>query len=562
MRLSPFLLIIVIQTIFFSFSYGEEKYWIFFTDKGKNQHLNFSKQQDLQSNFVSQQALERRRLRGVTIPVEPDLPLDADYISGIESVGITIHGGSRWLNAVSGFATTQQISQVTQLPFVAEVRKVKTWRFKKGHKLHTAPESDMTVSQTLPGYGFSDFQIRFHNIHQLHDKGLTGKGVKIAVFDTGFRLDHPALHHLQSQIIAEYDFIQMDSVTSNQPGDRSNQDDHGTIVLSVIASYLPDTLMGPAYDAFFLLAKTELEGQELRVEEDHWMMAAEWAERLGADIVSSSLSYSTFDAGEGDYSYQDMDGRSTIVTRAAQELAKRGVLVVSSAGNEGNTPWYYITAPADGFYTLAVGSVNSNNNLSAFRSRGPTYDGRLKPDVVALGENVFGVGSSEIIRPNRGTSYSCPLVTGIAAQVLEQFPRTDLITLLHVLRKSGDQAELPDNQKGYGRVDALRAWELAQEAASSLTTTRAAQPLPNPYYQDSGIIFFPVDLLSPQRIQLQIYNILGQKITEIIQDGTEGRNLVTWDIKNSAGIPIAGGIYLFRINAGDLNATGKLTVIF
>ncbi len=561
MRISSlFLSIAVMIAINFSALRGEEKFWIFFTDKGQNHTLSVSKQRDLQKNFVSSRALERRRLRGMSLTIETDLPLESDYLSKVELLGIKIHTVSRWLNAISGSGSPDQILQVAQLPFVESVKRVKVWRYKNGVHSQPAPEAESGGPGLLQGYGFSDFQIRFHNIHWLHDKGLTGKGVSIAVFDTGFRLDHPALHHVQPRIIAEYDFIQMDSVTSNQPGDRSNQDDHGTIVLSVIASYLPDTLIGPAYDAQFLLAKTEIEGEELHVEEDHWMMAAEWAERLGADIVSSSLSYSTFDEGEGDYSYQDMDGQTTIITRAAQELARRGVLVVSSAGNEGNTPWHYITAPADGFYTLGVGSVNSNNNLSAFSSRGPSYDGRLKPDIVALGENVFGVGSSKIIRANRGTSYSCPLVTGIAAQILEQFPRTDLITLLKVLRKSGDQADFPDNQKGYGKIDALRTWELAREAASSLTGNQLASPLPNPYYQDSGIIFFPVDLISPQRIRLQIFNILGQKVFDVVQDGEGGRNLVTWNVRNSAGFSVAGGIYLYRIRAGSLNFAGKLTV--
>jgi len=555
-----FIIIFLISAINVTALRGEDKYWIFFTDKGQNNTLSLSKQRDLQRNFISSRALERRHRRGTPLAVEPDLPPESSYISRVKLLGIKIHAVSRWLNAISGSGSSDQISQVAQLPFVESVEKVKVWRYKKSVESQTAPETGSGNPELMQGYGFSDFQIRFHNIHWLHDKGLTGKKVAIAVFDTGFRLDHAALQHLQSQIIAEYDFIQMDSITSNQPGDRSDQDDHGTIVLSIIASYLPDTLIGPAYDAHFLLAKTELEGAELHVEEDNWMMAAEWAERLGADIVSSSLAYSTFDDGEGDYSYRDMDGQTTIVTRAAHELARRGVLVVSSAGNEGNKPWYYITAPADGFYTLAVGAVNSNNNLSAFSSRGPSYDGRLKPDVVALGENVFGVGAGKLIRPNRGTSYSCPLVTGISAQILEQFPSTDLLTLLNVLRKSGDQADLPDNQKGYGKVDALRAWEMAQEAVSSRPGNQVSAPLPNPYYQESGIIFFPVDLISPQRIRLQIYNILGQKIAEVVQDGGEGRNLVTWSIRNSAGIPVAGGIYLYRIKAGNLHASGKLTL--
>jgi subtilisin family serine protease len=236
--------------------------------------------------------------------------------------------------------------------------------------------------------------------------------------------------------------------------------------------------------------------------------------------------------------------------------------VVNSAGNEGNLPWHYITAPADGFYVLAVGSVSSNNILSASSSRGPSYDGRIKPDLVALGVNVYGMTSEGYIRSNSGTSYSCPLVAGIAAQLLEQYPRTDLLTLLNILRKSGDQASSPDNEKGYGKVNALRAWELAEETSATTNRYAALNPLPNPYFIDNGIIFFPVDLNTPQRIQLQIFTILGQKVTEIYQDGLEGRNLVSWNARNSNGIPRAAGIYIYRIKAGPLVSTGKLTLLF
>lgn len=541
---------------------GADRYWIFFNDKGQNENLSLSKQRQVQTDYLSSQAMQRRQLRGISVSGHGDLPLESTYLDQIEALGVQIHVISRWLNAVSCSGTTGQFSQIADLPFVESVEKVKIWRFRK-EQLSTTPGKNTPQKRLYAQeYGFSDFQIHFHNIHHLYDKGLTGRNVNVAVFDTGFRLDNPAIQHIRSQLIAEYDFIQMDSVTQNQPGDPSNQDNHGTFVLSVLASHYPDTLIGPAYGANFLLAKTELEGQERHTEEDNWVMAAEWAERLGADIVSSSLGYSTFDAGEGDYSYKDLDGKTTIITRGANELAKRGVVVVTSAGNEANLPWHYITAPSDGFYVLAVGSVNSSNVLSSSSSRGPTYDGRIKPDLVALGENVYGMSSAKSIQSNRGTSYSCPLVAGIAAQILEQFPRTDLLTLLHILRKSGDQSSFPNNEKGYGKTDALLAWELAEAASSASTGNVVLTPLPNPYYIDNGIIFFPVDLSSAQQIRLQIYNILGQKITEIYQNGMAGRNLVSWDVRNAAGIPLAAGIYIYRISAGSLVSSGKLTLLY
>lgn len=542
--------------------WSAERYWIFLKDKGRNEYLSLSKQRQFQTQYLTSDALQRRQLRGSPVSDHADLPLESSYIKRIKELGVEIHAVSRWLNALSCRGSTAQISQIAHLPIVKSIEKVKVWRFKQ--EIEPSLPKEHNSNKLLPQqeYGFSDFQINFHNIHRLYDKGLIGRNVNVAVFDTGFRLDNPALQHIRSQLIAEYDFIQMDSVTSNQPGDASNQDNHGTFVLSVLASRYPDTLMGPAHGANYLLAKTEMEGQELRVEEDNWVMAAEWAERLGADIVSSSLGYSEFDAGQGDYSYKDMDGKTTIITRAANELARRGVLVVNSAGNEGNLPWHYITAPADGFYVLAVGSVNSSNSLSSSSSRGPTYDGRIKPDLVALGVNLYGMTSGKLIRTNSGTSYSCPLVAGIAAQILEQFPQTDLLTLLNVLRKSGDQSQFLDNEKGYGKVDALRAWELAEAASFANKRDRTLLPLPNPYFIDNGIIFFPVNLNSPQQIRLQIFNILGQRVAELYEQGIEGRNLVSWNVRNAGGIPLAAGIYIYRINAGPLVSTGKLTLLY
>jgi subtilisin family serine protease len=556
------ILVITNSSYLFPTLQGADRYWIYFKDKGQYENLNLSKQRQIQTQYLTQDALQRRQLRGTAISAYADLPLESDYIEQIKARGTEIHAFSRWMNAVSGSGTAMQLSQIAALPFVKAVKKVKTWQFGEKHTSFSSGQHHSGHYLSRQEYGFSDFQIRFHNIHRLHERGLTGSGINVAVFDTGFNLENPALQHIRSQLIAEYDFIQMDSVTSNQPGDPSNQDNHGTFVLSVLASYFPDTLMGPAYGANFLLAKTEVEDQELRVEEDNWVMAAEWAERLGADIVSSSVGYSEFDPGQGGYSYKDLDGKTTIITRAANELARRGVLVVNSAGNEGNLPWHYITAPADGFYVLAVGSVNSNNVLSASSSRGPTYDGRIKPDLVALGVGVYGITSRGTIRSNNGTSYSCPLVAGIAAQILEQFPRADLLTMLNILRTSGDQSQLPDNEKGYGKIDALRAWELAEETSAATNRYAVLNPLPNPYFIDNGIIFFPVDLNSPQRIQLQIFTILGQKVIEVYQDGLEGRNLLSWNARNFNGIPRAAGIYIYRIKAGPLISTGKLTLLF
>jgi serine protease AprX len=451
------------------------------------------------------------------------------------------------------------------MPFVTSVERVKRWNLRQEKVSHAGPVgfSKPSLSADTLRYGGSTTQIQLHNIQYLHQKGLNGKGIRIGVFDTGFNLENPTLRHISSQLVAQYDFIQQDSVTSNQVGDAYDQDSHGTYVLSIMAGFLQDTLIGPAFASDFLLAKTEIVNEEIHAEEDNWAMAAEWAESLGVDIVSTSLGYSEFDAPEFSYTYADMNGKTTIITRAANELAVRGVLVVSSAGNEGASTWHYITAPADGFKVLTVGSINRLNMVSVFSSRGPTYDGRLKPDVVALGEGVYGVTGSNQFGFLSGTSASCPLAAGIAAQIVQFRPSLDVDDLLNILRKSGDSSEYPNNDRGWGKIDALRAWELARGGSGyEVLTYRAFPSFPNPFVRQYGHITFPVQLNRPAKIKIEIFTILGQKVRDFINEAQGNFVELHWDGRDHRGIPVPAGIYLYRISTVYGTASGKVTVLY
>jgi len=550
-------------------SHSAERYWIFFTDKGNNQSLSFSKQKAIVSQHLSNRALDRRENRGITVDekelIFADLPLDENYIKTIEKLGFRIHAKSRWLNAISGYATNKILKEIKALPFVKSIEPVRTWKFSQEETSASPPQlfkKPFISDSIIVDYGESSFQIQFHNIHQLHWMGLSGKGVIVAMFDTGFRLDHPAIQHLQDKIIAEYDFIQKDSITANQSGDASNQDSHGTITLSTIGGYLPGRLVGPAFGASFLLAKTEKVDEEINLEEDNWMMAAEWAEALGADIVSSSVGYNIFDPGQNSYTYEDMDGQTTIITRAANELARRGVLVVNSAGNEGDSPWRYIIAPADGFYVIAVGALDRFNQVTVFSSRGPTYDMRIKPDICALGSGVFSALPPDQYAYVNGTSLSCPIVAGIAAQILEAFPNLNLLQLIEIIRNSGDSANNPDNNRGWGKIDALKALSIAANKPEYKSTEfTVLPPRPNPSTRHSGFIFFQVNLPKPAKIYVEIFNILGQKVSSIVYNGKDSQNLISWDLKNSQGIAVPSGIYIYQVKALNKNSTGKIIIL-
>ncbi|HFE63148.1 MAG TPA: T9SS type A sorting domain-containing protein [Caldithrix sp.] len=562
--LIPVILFTLLQT-----GWSQHRYWVFLKDKGNYEQLSPEAQRLEVSRLVSPRALERRSRRGTDVfnkgNMWQDLPLEENYLQQLKKRGFGIHAKSRWLNAVSGTATPENLDEIRELPFVKSVQPVKVWKFARV-KYRAAPAKsfykNLLRDSIIVDYGSSAFQTEFHNIHQLHYLGLNGAGVVVAMFDTGFRLSHPALQTVKQQLLAEYDFVQMDSVTANQPGDALSQDSHGTFTLSVLGGYAPGDVVGPAFGANFLLAKTEKVDQEINLEEDNWAMAAEWAERQGADIVSSSLGYSVFDTGQNSYTYRDIDGETTIVTRAANELGRRGVLVVNSAGNEGSNSWHYIIAPADGFYVLAVGALDATNEVTGFSSRGPTSDGRTKPDVCALGSQVVGAGVSGGYVSASGTSASCPLAAGIAAQVLQAYPDLNVFQMLDILRRSGDTSRFPNNDRGWGKIDARRAWAFAgNQSYQPPEAFRALPPRPNPIRRSSGVMFFPVELKNPGQIRIDIYNTLGQRINTLYYYGTNMQNLVPWNVRNFHGNPLASGMYLYHVSSADGENSGKLVVL-
>ncbi len=541
-----------------AFAQQTQRFWVFFKDKGHYESLSIAEKEDIVGSILTPKAMERQSKGSAASfrkqALQQDLPVEENYVDELNRLGFKIHIKSRWFNAVSGWIAPGTREQIEALPFVESVEPVFDWtsRSQPAEENNIPPLAPQKFGKIQElDYGSSRTQIYFHNIQELHQRNLNGKDIVIAMFDTGFRLSHPALRHIDEnrQLIAQYDFIQHDSVTSNQPGDAGNQDSHGTSTLSVIGGYLPGTIIGPAYAASFILAKTEKVDSETHQEEDNWAAAAEWASDLGADIVSSSLGYSTFDRGQTNYTYQDMNGKTTIVTRAANFLASRGVLVVTSAGNEGNTSWHYITAPADGFYVLAVGALTVNNELAGFSSRGPTSDGRIKPDVCGLGVGVFAAVPPNGYSYVSGTSVSCPLVAGICAQILEKSPELDVNGMLYTMRSSGDNALRPNNDIGWGKVDALVAYQYLEPVTQNV--------FPNPFVNANNVVRFPV----PDRenaVRVEIYNVLGQKVFEI-NDQTS-LPFITWNAVSANGKRVPSGIYIYRLKTASKKKTGRIVI--
>ena len=436
----------------------QEKYFIYFKDKGEYSSLRKSAPGYLKAmEKISPRALERRKkvMNSDSLITFEDLPVSKDYISQLSVIGIKVVNELDWFNAVSAYLDNDLKKRAENLPFVRKVVPVKVLSFR-----NEQPENKGLMKSGNTGeqdYGNSYEQLALSNVPVVHSKGITGEGVIIGVLDTGFDWKfHQALEN--AHVLDEYDFVFHDSVTANQAQDVPQQADHGTYVFSIIGGYKDSVLIGASYGSSYILAKTEDTRSETHIEEDNYAAALEWMENLGVDVTSSSLGYNEFTSGTS-YTYADMNGNTTIVTRAAELAFRRGVVTITAAGNEGNTKWRYIIAPADGFNTMAVGAVYPDNIVAAFSSRGPTYDGRIKPDVVAMGVNVYGASTSgpDLYTYGSGTSAATPIAGGIAGLLLSAFPHLSNIQVRDIFHETSDNSQDPDNERGYGLLSAAKA---------------------------------------------------------------------------------------------------------
>jgi len=529
--------------------------WVFFKDKGGD--LN-DKMAIAEQNLLPK--ARERRIRHFNsesgLVDFHDLPVSRIYREKLRELSQKIRQKSRWLNAVSVEVTQDNLQKISTLPFVLQLDLV----FIQDEPISVIESSasmtpDLTENIQNLNYGESLEQNQQINVIPLHNMGYDGSGVLIAMLDAGFNnLEHQALKHLN--ILATWDFVNGDSIVWDEPG-QMGTGNHGTWTLSTLAGYKDGFLIGPAYGADFLLAKTENTDWERHVEEDAWIAGAEWADSLGADIISSSLGYlNGFTNGDTNYTWQDMDGNTTIVTRGADMAASRGILVVNSAGNEGS-PFLPVEntliAPADGDSVLAIGSVRNDGIRSSFSSMGPTVDGRIKPDVMARGSQTFCASVFDTISYSRlnGTSLSCPLVAGAAALVLQANPNFTNMDIIHALRNTASQANNPNNQYGWGIIDAF-------QAASPITAVTMSKPefigtlrlhgnYPNPFNPTTTITF---DVPHAGYLKLSVYNIVGEQVAELIQGWSEsGTYTVSWNASQ-----LSSGMYLIVLE----NAQNRL----
>ncbi len=389
-----------------------------------------------------------------------DLPIVSDYIEQIRVKAITIRHVLKSLNAVSIDIDLAYVSELADLDFVEHIAVVNRLKAKLNYpqtpNFEALPQSTLAPKtiETLLDYGASSRQVSRLNIPVLHDLGFNGEGIKIAVFDAGFsRLGHESLSSLN--IAETWDFVNNDSDVSD--GLDMGIGEHGIQTLSAIAGYSPGNLIGPAFASTFYLAKTENTEQNDHLDEDNWCAAMEWAEQRGVQIIASSLNYTQFDEGDS-YGPSDMDGETALITVCAEQAADFGILVVNSAGNAGDGSTT-IGAPSDGISVLTVGALQANGERASFSGVGPTADGRIKPDVMAPGTSIWvaGVKSDNEYLAVAGTSFACPLVAGVAAQLMQANPNLTAAQVRDLLRDTADDFDRPSNQIGYGAIDGYSA---------------------------------------------------------------------------------------------------------
>ncbi len=476
------------------YSFCQSKYWVFFKDKPNANAFNHfglggkAEKYLLNSGILTRRAIERRLkvLPSSSVVFESDFPVYTPYIDSLRAIGLNVVGASRWLNAAVVSADSSLVAGAEGFPFVTAIRKVLSFNTEMFSPLPSQVSSGglpAFTSSTTPAdsglYGPSYPQLALSGIPRVQALGIDGKGVLIGMLDTGFRYEtHEALQNVR--IVGEHDFIQHDSITENQAGDAPDQDNHGTSTLSVLGGYSPGNLVGVAYGADFMLAKTEyVPVTDFKWEEDNWVEGLEWMESRGADVVSSSVAYNIFVDSSGAidssqsyfWSRGDFNGKTAESSVAASRAASLGVIVVQAMGNEGNGNGVVGTmdVPADADSIISVGAVNANGNLAGFSSTGPTNDGRIKPDLVAdgTGDYVAVVPGPNTYAYESGTSFATPITAGIAALILSVRPDYTPMEVIDLLKRTavrnpiatGDSmmTAYPNNFYGWGIVNAWNA---------------------------------------------------------------------------------------------------------
>ena len=411
---------------------------------------------DNPTRFLSRRAIERRKRQGLAID-STDLPVAPHYIRLVKKEGVNIIGQSRWQNTVLvRLKDSTQVNGIRQLPCVKACKLVWLSPDSITPDKRIDYQSQFEAYDSIPNeiYGTAADQIYNLKGDQLHKAGFLGKGMMIAVIDGGFK-NADRIPELQKiKILGWHDFV-----SPNDP-QLFSETDHGTKVLSIMGAYHPYIFIGTAPKAGYWLLRSEDQLTEQEVEEDYWTMAAEFADSVGCDVINSSLGYNEYDHKWMSYKQWQLDGKTAFISRSAAMLAQKGIVLCNSAGNSGMGPWKKIGVPGDADHILTVGAISDieTQRIAAFSSVGPTQDGRVKPDVVALGAPARVISGRGTITSSMGTSFSSPVVCGLVACLWQAMPDKTASEIIEIIRRTGNNYQHPDNIYGYGVPDFWQAF--------------------------------------------------------------------------------------------------------
>lgn len=523
--------------------FSQEDAWVYFKDKPDSATYLANP-----LTMLSQRALDRRSNQGIALDSK-DVPIYQPYINQVTAAnGIVVKAKSKWFNCVHVRGLQADINALKTLPFVQNIdfadKTLNSSLNKTKAKLKYSPVNKTMETAVTYNYGNSLNQIQMLNGHLLHQSNYTGSGKIIAVLDAGF----PEVNTAQpfqrlrdnGQILGGYNYV---TKSTNFYTGAS----HGTSVLSLMGGFTDGQLVGTAPDAQYYLYITEDDASENPVEESNWVEAAEEADRVGVDIITSSLGYFGFDNASYGHTYADMTGNSAFASKGANIAFSKGIVVLASAGNEGTTTEPHIGVPAEALNVIAVGAVKSDRTYALFSSIGPSYDGRVKPDVMAQGQNPYTYSSGTINNDGSGTSYSCPILAGMVACLWQALPGKNAQQIKQLIVQSADNFPEPAAksrlQYGYGIPDFSLA--LANGLLVTAFSTNDFLVYPNPT-NDAISVSLPNESGSKTIV---VYTILGQKVLEkniSVQSPT-----ISLESLNS-------GIYFYKIESNDFSKSGKI----
>ena len=419
------------------------KFRVYLKDKGKTEFSASNPEK-----FLTKQAIERKNRQQVTID-ETDFPISANYFNLITNAGGKPVSHSKWFKTiVVQLKDSAQINDIVKLSFVDSAKYI--WRgMERNFSNPVRPRLGLLDCLEERGlenhFGLTEEQFALHNAQSMSLSGFTGKGINVAVIDAGFT---------NADVIPQFGKINIVGFKSFVPeGDIFASSDHGTKVFSTMAVNIPNVMIGSAPAAMYHLLRSEDMRSEFPVEEDYWVRAIEYADSIGIDLVNTSLGYTAFDDKSLNYKYEDLDGKTSFMSLAADKAYEKGMILVTSAGNEGNKPWQKISAPADAKNALTVGAIGTDSVIASFSSKGFTADNRLKPDIVSVGRGTITIGYNGLFDFTNGTSLSSPFVAGLVASLWSINPEMNRSEVLDIVKRSSDRYNRPDSVYGYGIPD-------------------------------------------------------------------------------------------------------------